>query len=393
MHNEGTMDVFSRDSLAELVDLRCDHSVSIFLPTHRTGPDSRPFATEDVIRWKNLVREAEDRLRATNMSERDIDVLLEPARALLDDSLFWRYQSDGLAAFTAPGLFRTFRIPIRLNELVVVAPRFHVKPVLPLLEGDGRFYILALSQNDVRLIETTRHAASEVDLTTAPKSLQEALRYDDPERQLQYHTAAPRAGGRRTAIFHGHGVGTDDSKDNVLRFCQQVNHGIVPVLRGASAPLVLAAVESVAAIYRQANTYAHLLEAIVPGNPEELSAAELHTRAWPVVAPSMRCARDAAVARYQDVRGTAKATRDLIEALRAAADRRMEVLFVAVGVQRWGTFDDATRQVVLHEVPQTGDEDLLNVAAVRTVLAGGTVYAVAPDEMPEGGAVAALLRY
>ena len=387
------MDIFSRDTLAELVDVRCSQTASIFLPTHRAGPDSRPFATEDVIRWKNLVREAEDRLHATKMPAREIGALLEPAWMLLDDSLFWQHQSDGLAAFAAPGLFRTLRLPMRLDELVVVAPRLHVKPILPLLEGDGRFRILALSQNQVRLIEATRDAASEVDLATAPRSLQDALRFEDPEALLQSHTAGSRAGGRRTAVFHGQGVGADDSKDNVLRFCQQVNHGLAPVLKAGSSPLVLAAVESIAAIYRQANTYPHLLEAIVPGNPEGLSARELQARARPLVEPSMRRSRDAAVGRYHQLRGTAKATHDLVEALRATADGRMEALFVPIGVQHWGRFDDGTREAELHETPQAGDEDLLNALAVRTLLDGGTVYAVPPDEMPEGGTVAGLFRY
>ena len=387
------MDTFSRENLAELAGVKSHLCVSMFLPTHRSGPDSRPFATEDVIHWKNLVREADQRLRAAEISARDVDALLAPARALIEDSVFWQYQGDGLAAFIAPDLFRLFRVPIRFDLLVVVAPRFHVKPVLPLLVGDGRFYVLALSQNEVRLIEANRETAAEVDLATAPASLQEALRYDAPESQLQYHTAGPRTGGRRAAVFHGHGVGTDDRKDNVLRFCQQVDRGLGPVLRGGSAPLVLAAVESVAAIYRQKNTYRHLVEALVPGNPEGVSAMDLHARAWPLVEPVMRGARDAAMARYQAVSGTAKATNDLVEALRAAGDGRLDVLFVPTGVQRWGTFDDTTREAVLHRSPRAGDEDLLNDVAVRTVLDGGTVYAVRPDEMPDGDSVAALFRY
>jgi hypothetical protein len=194
-------------------------------------------------------------------------------------------------------------------------------------------------------------------------------------------------------VFHGHGVGTDDHKDNVLRFCQQVDRGLGPVLRGGRAPLVLAAVESVAAIYREANTYRHLLNAIVPGNPEGATATDLHARAWLLVEPILLGARQAAMARYQAARGTGKATHDLAEALRAADEGRMDVLFVPVGVQQWGTFDATTRQAVRHRSPRAGDEDLLNDVAVRTVLAGGTVYAVRPDEMPAGDAVAALLRY
>jgi hypothetical protein len=57
------------------------------------------------------------------------------------------------------------------------------------------------------------------------------------------------------------------------------------------------------------------------------------------------------------------------------------------------SFDDRTRRAALRESQQPGDEDLLNVLAVRTVLFGGTVYAVRPDEMPDGEAVAALFRY
>jgi hypothetical protein len=47
----------------------------------------------------------------------------------------------------------------------------------------------------------------------------------------------------------------------------------------------------------------------------------------------------------------------------------------------------------VHRAPELGDEDLLNVAAVKTLLTGGTVYAVPPDEMPDAASVAAVLRY
>jgi hypothetical protein len=307
------MDIFSRDTLVELTAVPAARTLSIFLPTHRAGPDIRPFAAEDVIRWKNLVRDAADQLAAAEMPPREVDALLQPARELADDQTFWQYQADGLAAFAAPGLFQTFRVPLHLDELVVVAPRFHLKPLLPLLAGDSRFYVLALSQNQVRLIEANRDSASEVDLGNAPRSLQEALRFDDPERQLQFHTgsgAQPR--GKRAAVFHGHGVGIDDQNDNILRFCRQVDRGLSQALRPSGAPLMLAAVESVAAIYRQANTYQHLLDAVVQGNPEGLGAREIHEKAWPLVEPVIHAERSAAVGRYQAARGSAKTTARLV---------------------------------------------------------------------------------
>jgi hypothetical protein len=71
----------------------------------------------------------------------------------------------------------------------------------------------------------------------------------------------------------------------------------------------------------------------------------------------------------------------------------MDVLFVAVGVQRWGFYDLETRTVHLHKEPEPGDEDLLDFAAVYTILNGGTVFALRPEEMPDQALLLALFRY
>jgi hypothetical protein len=57
--------------------------------------------------------------------------------------------------FSAPDVFRHYRLPFPFQEFVVVTERFHVKPLLPLLSGDGQFYLLALSQNGVRVLQGT----------------------------------------------------------------------------------------------------------------------------------------------------------------------------------------------------------------------------------------------
>jgi len=49
-----------------------------------------------------------------------------------------------------------------------------------------------------------------MDLGDTPRKIEDILKYDDPEKQLQYHTGTSSGKGKRSAIFHGHGVGTDD---------------------------------------------------------------------------------------------------------------------------------------------------------------------------------------
>ena len=162
-----------KDELKELLRYK-GKCVSIYMPTHRAGAETQ----QDPIRLKNLLREAEAALIRTGLRSSRARELLEPAQELVEDHEFWQHQSDGLAIFLSPGLFRSYRLPLEFEESVFVAERFHVKPLLPLLTGDGRFYVLALSQNEVRLLQGTRFNVGEVDLEDVPRSLAEALSYE-----------------------------------------------------------------------------------------------------------------------------------------------------------------------------------------------------------------------
>jgi len=383
------MNLLTRNELRILVEKPHGICVSIFMPTHRAGRETR----QDPIRLKNMLREAEQRLNEMDLSTRERSELLEPAQRLLDDSTFWQHQSDGLAILSSSGIFRCYRLPLSFDELVVVTNRFHIKPLLTLFACDGQFYVLALSQNEVRLLQGTRYAVDEVDLPDVPRSLAEALRYDDPERQLQFHTPAPVAGGGQAAIFHGHGVGTDDAKANILRYFRQIDRGVSRLLRGERTPLVLAGVDYLFPIYRQANTYPQLLEDGVVGNPEGLAREELRDHAWAIVEPHFLKAQEEASAQYRRLAGTDQASSKLAKVVAGAYQGKIEELFVAIGVHRWGAFDPDTNRVLHHPEAEPGDEDLLDFAAVHTLLHGGTVYAVSPEEMPDETPVVAVFRY
>src|SRR5438132_11800985 len=125
-------------------------------------------------------------------------------------------------------MFHSYPLPLAFDEQVVVADRFYVKPLLPLLTGDGRFYVLALSHKHVRLLQGTRHTVAEMDLQGVPTSFDEALRYDDVQvaRTVHTHPAAGGKAGTREGIAHGHGVGIDSAKDGLLEFMKRVDRGL-----------------------------------------------------------------------------------------------------------------------------------------------------------------------
>jgi len=383
------MDRITFEQLGQIfVDSHPGLCVSLYMPAHRAGRETE----QDPIRFKNLLRQAEERLLAEGMRSAEVRNFLKEPQRLLQDQSFWRHQSDGLALFCSEDIFHFFRLPIRFSELMVVADRFHVKPLLPILTSDGVFYILAISQNQVRLLEGTRHTADEIDLENLPETLSEALPEGFAEKELQFHTGTPSGSGNRPAMFHGHDI-SNDIKNRIRQWFRTIDKEVGGFLSDAQPPLVLAGVDTLFPLYKEVNTYPHLMEEGVPGNPEGMRLEDLHQQAWVIVEPVFRKERQAGSARYRQLAGTGQTTIDVSEAVLAAHHGRIEVLFVAVGVQVWGRFDPDKDRVDVHESPEPGDKDLLDLTAIQTLIKGGTVYAVSPEEVPDQSLVAAVLRY
>jgi hypothetical protein len=79
--------------------------------------------------------------------------------------------------------------------------------------------------------------------------------------------------------------------------------------------------------------------------------------------------------------------------LPAAHDGRVESVFAASGVRRWGLYDQGSRETRLTGGYAKQAEDLVDLAAVQTFLHGGAVHVVEPGQLPGGDAVAAVFRY
>ena len=98
--------------LRELIEVRDKPCVSIFLPTHSGGPETR----QDPIRMKNLLTAARRRLAHQGWSDEQIGDLLSPATALLDDRDFWRHLKRGLVIYLSPTASRIWGTEIELPE-------------------------------------------------------------------------------------------------------------------------------------------------------------------------------------------------------------------------------------------------------------------------------------
>ena len=131
------------------------------------------------------------------------------------------------------------------------------------------------------------------------------------------------------------------------------------------------------------------------GNFKVESPQDLHAQAWPIIEPYFYKSQQETLDVFHELFGgnSDKASNDIKEIVSAAYYQRIDKLLVAVGQQQWGLFDPTSETVYLHSDEETGDEDLLDFAAVHTLLNGGTVFAVDPETVPFSTPVAAIFRY
>lgn len=361
------MDIVDTSAVESLVEASESPAISIYLPTHRFGPDNQ----QDPIRLKNLLNEAETRLSADGMRSPDVAALLAPATDLLDDHEFWQHQEDGLAIFLSPERFDHFRVPQTFDEKVVVAGAFFVTPLLPVMSRGERFYVLALSENEVRLLWGSRFRVGEVELgPDIPTSVAEALWFEDPERQLQFHQSGRSGTGRVTATFHGHGGGKDDTGERLERFLSAVDDGVRHLIT-PGAPVVLAGVERVIAGYRKITALEDVVEEGVEGSPDRLTPETLHEEAWPLVAPRFEATRTAAADEF--LSGSRPVSADVNELVRMAGEGRVAYSFLPSD--------------------RDADDRRFEQATAAIWKTGGEVWIVPAEEIPGGGEVAAVLRY
>src|SRR5690554_6345775 len=152
------VDIPTRTEFTNLSGARADACISIYLKTTPVTQEITPSRIE----FGNLMREAQSQLQEAGFDKRRLGALIDGLSDLLDDDEFWRFQANSLAVFATPDGTRTYRLANDLTSMVQVSDRFHLKPLLRAVTFRHSAFILALSENAVRLVEMHTDLAPEV---------------------------------------------------------------------------------------------------------------------------------------------------------------------------------------------------------------------------------------
>ncbi len=394
--------MFTRQRLHELAQVHADPLVSIYLPAHTASRETR----QDPIRLKNLCDEAERRLIERGTRRDESQRMLEPARSLVSDALFWRNQSAGLAILLGADPVRIIRAPVSFEEHVFVGDRFAIRPLVAAIEDPTSFFVLAIHQNSVRLLHCTREHARRIDRHDIPRSLAHAVGYDWEQESLQFHTRAQQVGSEsshgaatvvgqrkgfdRAAMFHGQGGGGDaDARAGEIdQFLRRVDAGITRLLNEHDEPLVLAAAEPIRSKFRNIASHPRLVDEDIEGNTEHFGAHELHAKALEVMAPRFKEPMRDAVRRFVEVKASDRAVEGIHDVLSVLRESRADTLLTDPKRPVWGAPKDDPNS----QDDERGD-DLLDLAIHQAIANGTTIHPFGGESTPTDEPVAATLRY
>src|ERR1700736_3659137 len=395
--SEGPMLHIDIPTLAEfkaLAQIKGETCVSLYLPTSRVVDNIRA----NRIAFRDLAREALAQLREAGAEKRKIAVFEERfdhlaglehdvqdedkirklQRAKADPSdTFWHYQANGLAVLSTSGLMRMFRLPNPPKPLAEVADRLHLTPLIRAMTSPHDIFVLALAEESVRLIRAfANFPPVRLQIPDLPRNAEEAT------RRPSFHVRAPR--GRLQNL--------EGEKVLLHEYVRKVEQAMHAVFAGLNTPLVVAAEEPLASMYRSLNSYPALADEMIEGNPDQKTDAELEDAAIPILDRLYSREVKAVIALYDQLKPR-RATTDVSYAAHAATAGAVEQLLVDLDAVVPGLVSDIDGSVIYSASDNAETYSVVDEVARRALSTGARVLGARREELPDRAPLTAILRY
>jgi hypothetical protein len=397
------MEMVNREELEKLAGIEDQLCVSIFIPTHKAGQEANDGT--DILSLKNQVLDIKYQMQEKGHQEKEIEKFLMPFYDLMSDTLFWKYQDEGLAIFRTNDLFQYYRLPKNFKPESFLGKKFILNQLFSLLVGNGEFFLLAISQEDTRFFKADMYTLEEITHEAeVPTTIDSTLKYYEYQRQWQKGTsgnviigtsAASPNGSPGSVIFHGHGGETESFNDYIFEYLRYVNDKILKTLNKHQLPLLIAGVDYMLPIYKRANTYSKLIPESIKGNFDKTNDGELHPKAKEIMQKYFYDKKlKKHIEKYSEFSGTGKATANLDKILPSAKGGRIETLFIEENTHIWGNHKED--KIEIDKDKSYNAICLLNEAAIHTINNSGEVYLLPKMQMPKNDTnspIVAIYRY
>jgi len=238
------------NTLKRLKNIKSDCCVTILLNTHRNSPQS----SKDDIVLKNLVTEAENRLKKECNDE--VGQIVSKKLRELASNIDSRYNFESLALFVNRDIAEFIRMPFEVEERVVIAKRFATRNLVRMLHQELNYYVLVLSREKARLIEAVSN-----------KEIREI------------HNGFPMG---NSFSVPGEGKLFNRESSLVLEFFGNINTQINDIQKGNRLPVFICTDESNYSDYLKAAGQGENISGWIKGNMDDENADTILEAAWPI---------------------------------------------------------------------------------------------------------------
>ncbi len=272
----------TKTEIKALKGLRQPHSLTIYLPYVSSNSSSSDDPNR--IQLKNLIKEANNLLQLHKIDKKEIKSILKPAQDLIDGNEFRNNYKRGLALFIRKDFFQYYRLPAEdIKQYVVVGKGFKLKPIVDLQENNYNYYVLHVGYHGAHLFKGDRYQIKKIKFQKKSVDMKQDLGIDELPREIQTHQVAPTIIGKGAERPHGQYNASQVNKNMLIKFFRKIDRRLNSKIRGKSLPLILAGVDYILPIYRQANTYPHLLDQEILGNLENASHDRIRENACEII--------------------------------------------------------------------------------------------------------------
>jgi hypothetical protein len=376
--------------LLELTDKKYDPSISLYMPTHRSHPDNQ----KDIIVFKNLVKQITESLRE-KYSEKEVQHCIKPFEFLSQNTELWNKTLDGLAVYSGGDYLKVIYMQMPVDPLVIVAQRFHTKPLRRYLQSIDRYHILSLNLDRVQLFEGNRFGVSEVELhSEIPKTLTEALGEDFTEK---HSTVASYGGtgGQSANMHHGDGGKKDQMDKDTEKFFRIVSQAIEKhYSKPMGMPLLLATLPEHQNLFHKINKNPWLQKEGIMFSTKFMQGENMAEMAWGIMQKHFLLKLKGLKGKFEQAIGSSNASDSLQEVAKAVAEGRVETLLLEQNRIIPGIIlDTNSGSVEIGERIRPEQGDLLDAIAEMASEKGAEVVVVKKDNMPTESGIAAIFRY
>lgn len=356
-----------KDQLQKLASEKDTPCVTISLDTHRTHPDS----IQDSIKFKNLLKEAEERV-INEFGKRPVASLLEKIAAVTSE-VDSNYNLDSLHVFLSNNTKEIVKLSWPTsNEGVHISDSFAIRSIIKSYNRSESYLVMVLSQGGVQLYEALNDGI-----------VKEITNEDFPFSETPYYNKFPEK--------------ESDSKymDKLIEeFFNTVDKALVKVYHETGLNCIVISTENNNVLLHQVANKPEIYTGHVAIDYNNSAPHQVVQQSWQIIKEQQSQRRAAAISEMKEAVGQGNVLTDLNDIYRAAIDGRGDVLIVHQDFAQAVLMNDDRNFDIIEDVNTPGAiDDITSNIAWEVLSKKGSVFFTSKEDIKDLGEIVLKTRY